>query len=338
MEEIIPKKNIEDVFNKRIKISLEDKNKKLIIDYLYYLLNLNLLDEKVTINDLIDRINEHLEKIIFFDENHEINKKHGRDFKGKTSDGKEKGKRILYVRDKLEYTELTFYHELTHLLNTTFNTDGSIKSQGLVDSEESGSIFNEVIVQYTAERIYNEKYHLTPKFILYSGEEIRMLPNTKAASNMKNYQMYDSVVSLFLNMIGIEKEELARKQFILNNNLLEYINEQYNITMTKIEKIAPKLNISEKFKEKNNKTTTDNKMNLIDYFDYIYITDVFLYTQPNEAKKLKEGETIDYTNSTKTKKYPLDIKRENEYYQYLINNSIRCQRILKQFKEEKKQR
>ena len=165
-----------------------------------------------------------------------------------------------------------------------------------------------------------------------------MLPNTKAASNMKNYQMYDSVVSLFLNMIGIEKEELARKQFILNNNLLEYINEQYNITMTKIEKIAPELNIPEKFKEKNNKTTTDNKMNLIDYFDYIYITDVFLYTQPNEAKKLKEGETIDYTNSTKTKKYPLDIKRENEYYQYLINNSIRCQRILKQFKEDKKQR
>ena len=77
--------------------------------------------------------------------------------------------------------------------------------------------------------------------------------------------------------------------------------------MTKIKKIDPELNIPEKFKE-NNKATTDNKINLIDYFDYIYLTDVFLYTQPNEAKKLKEGETIDYTNSTETKTYSLDIK------------------------------
>ena len=155
MEEIISREEVSKIFNSNIKIELDSKYTELIIDYLYYLVNLNLLAEEITIIDLINRMNEHLDKIVFFDENHEINKINGKDFKGLTNH--KNGKATLYVRDRLEDKELYFYHELTHLLNATYNLDGSKKSEGIVDEEQSGNIINEVIVQYTAERIYNEK-------------------------------------------------------------------------------------------------------------------------------------------------------------------------------------
>ena len=346
MEEIISKKNIEDKFNKRIKIFLKEEIKKLIIDYFYYLVNLNLLDESVTIDDLIDRINNHLEEIVFFDENHEINK-YGKKFKGYTDDGNTPGKKILYIRDKLENKELCFYHELTHLLNITFNVDGSKKSEGIIDNERSGNIFNEVIVQYTAERIYNEKYGITPKDKVYSGEIIRMLPTTEAESSMKNYQMYDYVVSCFLDMIGIKKEELARKQFIYDNHLLDYINEQCNITMSKIAEIDPKAVIPHKFKENFKGTMIDNKIEyhdfktiegLIEMFNYIYIADVLLYTQPDVEKRLKNGETIYCKNSTGKKAYGISIEFENKIYNYLVKKFKKCKKILAENKKNLKQR
>lgn len=335
MEEIISREEVSKIFNNNIKIELDNKCTELIVDYLYYLINLKLLSEEVTIVDLINRINDHLEKIIFFDENHEINKKNGKDFKGWTKHTNSKA--TIYIRDKLEDKELYFFHELTHLLCANYNLDGNKKSDGIVDEEGSGNIINEVIVQYTAERIYNEKYHIIPKVREYQGEEIRMSPNVKGVSNMKNYQMYDTIVSFFLMMVEISKDELVRKQFILDNHLLDYLGEKYNMTMIEIEQIDSKsrmpYNFREKFTGKYDRGIElhfyKTKEGLIDMLDYLYITDVILYTQLENKRKLQAGETVWCIDANGKKAYPISINFENKIYQYLYNSFISCEKILK---------
>ena len=335
MEEILSREEVSKIFNSNIKIEIDNKCRELIIDYLYYLIKLNLLSEEVTIIDLINRMNEHIEKIVFFDENHEVNEKNGKDFKGWTNNIN--GKATLYIRDKLEDKELYFYHELTHLLNTNFNPDGSKKAEGIVDEERSGNIINEVIVQYTAERIYNEKYHITPSVRVYQGEEIRMSPNVKGASDMRNYQMYDTIISYFLMMIGVSKDELVRKQFVFGNHLLDYLGEKYDKAMDEIGQIDSKARIPYNFREifmgeKENGIElhffNGNREGLIDMLDYLYIADVMLYTQPDSKRKLQAGETLWCMNASGKKAYPISISYENQIYQFLLSRFISCKKYL----------
>ena len=87
----------------------------MIIDYFYYLYNLNLISEDISLVSMIERINTKLDDIVFFGSGHAVEVKYGTEFKGVT-DANGSGRVSIYVRDSLPTKEMIFYHELTHLV------------------------------------------------------------------------------------------------------------------------------------------------------------------------------------------------------------------------------
>lgn len=222
------RENIEkEVIQKLQNLSTDDIIKEYIIDYLYWITKLDLLPENVNYHILLDRLVKYVDGIVIFDEEHEINNAFGHDFKGWTGSLKEGKKPSLYIREKLgDKVELYFYHELTHLLQ---KHDDNPEQTGLCTEHPviGGDLYNEAIVQYIAEQVYNKKYNLTKEQKEYNSEELRMLPGLKIYSDLDNYQHFDYLTTLITKYLGVDKKYLSKIAFSGNINTTDLIEKLF---------------------------------------------------------------------------------------------------------------
>ena len=297
MNEIITREEVKDIVLQNIK--KEYAQVELIIDYFYYLYNLNLISEDISLTEMVERINARLEDIVFFGPGHAVEVTYGTEFKGVTgANGPDKVS--IYVRDSFPNKEMIFYHELTHLLQQYF-VDGVYK-EGVIDENNYGNIFNESNVQYIAERIYSTKYNIKMEKRVYAGSEVRMSDEDKIESDLTNYQMYDNVVTKVLDFIGVSRDEVARMSFDCRNNFLEFINQKYNEAMELVRKVDPDNKFTMPFVAEFRGKHIENGDTLVEYYgnlgcildilEYIFYADLVMYTQKDYAEKLRNGEIV----------------------------------------------
>lgn len=240
---IIKKINKEDILkniNSDLTVTLPDDNnysKNLIIDYMYYIQELGLLPDEVDLKELIKRLNSHLAGIVFFEEDSPIAKEYGNKFKGFT--GKNKWdtpideKKTIFVRNSLKDKELYFYHELTHILQTSINSNG-LEETGISGTDDKTSLINEAITQYIAEQIYNAKYNLSSEYTFTDGKDERMSFNRLFINSIEDFRKANSEFQN-KNINNIELSKIMWYHCINNNNLENQAEEIYNIHKSNID-------------------------------------------------------------------------------------------------------
>jgi len=283
---------LEELNNRNLKYG--DYETNLIIDYLINLYELNLLPDNITYRDLIAKLEKYNVNVVFFDENHEVNQKWGNEFKGNTYT-EENGNTTIYVRNSLIDKELYFYHELTHLFQKRENKQNiEFNYTGLTDDNGYGMMFNEVATQTLAERIYNNKYNLSSEFILYDSGNLRMLSGYEIWSDLKNYQSFDYIISLFIESIGLTKEDIIKEAFKNKYNFMNILEAKSKVlSWTKFEDL--------KF-----------------IFEYIFCVDNVFYTNIEQREKLIKGESVDWEHIDYLFVNEAGLNREKQLQLYKI--------------------
>ncbi len=340
MNEIITREDVKEIVLQNLK--KEYVEVELIIDYFYYLYNLNLITENISLVSMIERINTKLDDIIFFESGHAVEDKYGTEFKGVT-DANGPGRVSIYVRDSLPTKEMIFYHELTHLVQQYF-VDGVYK-EGIIDENHYGNIFNEANVQYIAERIYSAKYNIKMEKREYAGSEVRMSDEDNVESDLTNYQMYDNVVTKVLDFIGVSRDEVARMSFDSRNNFLEFIAQKYDEAMELAREVYPDNKFTMPFYAefkgqyvKNGDALVEYHSDLgcvLDILEYIFYTDLIMYTQKTFAEKLKNDETVNCLDSSQKRLYPLRQIVQSVLFSHIITNLDTLTKKIENIRESK---
>lgn len=268
-----------------------------ISDYMYYLFDLDLVSKEINIDILLDRLSDELDRIIFFKtEEQELYPEiasYTKMFKGFT----DKNSKTLYVRTSNSDWEIVFYHELTHIL----------QGLGLVYRDEQnstcGKLENEVITQYVADMIYQAKENKKKEYKEYDSKDLRMLPGIKIISDLTNYQAYDFIFKKFLNSCNLSRKEVAKIMFLDDT-----------------------IKVKEFFYNMNN-LPKDILKSIYDYFQYIYITDLYIYTQEKKVidEETKENKTISYRELLLDKKLVEQVSYKNEKRERLYNIDAQTQ-------------
>lgn len=175
---------------------------------------INVLPSDINIKDLIDKALNNIKDCIFYDNHDEelLNKLGiGEKNKGAAIDS------ILYVNSNQtdEMIEITFYHELTHLLQ---NHSNSIASEdiGLMENYKFRLIM-EAQTQYLAEMIYSNVHNKKLIEIHHNTEELRMLSGGTVRSNLRNYELYDCILTKLCLFLNISKETIIKLNFMGKN-------------------------------------------------------------------------------------------------------------------------
>ena len=191
--------------------------------------------------------------------------------------------------------ELYFYHELTHLFQKRENKQNiEFNYTGLTDDNGYGMMFNEVATQTLAERIYNNKYNLSSEFILYDSGNLRMLSGYEIWSDLKNYQSFDYIISLFIESIGLTKEDIIKEAFKNKYNFMNILEAKSKVlSWTKFEDL--------KF-----------------IFEYIFCVDNVFYTNIEQREKLIKGESVDWEHIDYLFVNEAGLNREKQLQLYKI--------------------
>lgn len=278
----------------------EEFIKGFIVDYIYYGRLLGLIGNDVSNQQLINKIKSTLECIEFFDEDHEINEKYGRDFKGVPINLKEDNQLLtLYVRKKLgKKSELYFYHELTHILhNYSKLGDFDSEKSGLITLNDTNDILNEALTQFIAEEIYNEKHGLKKEMKEYASEDLRMLSGINIYSDLDNYQHFDYLANKFFDFFNMDKYELSRMLFKCDNNLTASY-------------------FKEKYQDKGISSGIAN--NLENFLEEIYLVDKIMYIGSDDDKKML-SQNAEISIPYKNKIYKTNLKKELAIYEMLLD-------------------
>lgn len=182
--------------------------------YFSTLADLEILPNNINIEQLINKAIDNINDYVFYDNNDkELLKKLGI---GKKNKGLAKNS-ILYVNKNQtdEMVEITFYHELTHLLQNHSDT---------INSEDIGVMKNwkyrllmEAQTQYLAELIYSKVHGKERQEIYQNTEELRMIPGGKVKSNLRNYELYDCILSKMCLFLNIDKKDFVKLNFMGKN-------------------------------------------------------------------------------------------------------------------------
>ena len=304
-----------------IKAKLSNGNKnildadiELLSNYFNSLLELNIIKDGNLLNELIDKVSNQLENIIYYDNTDkeilkelEISKNN----KGTFKNG------VLYINRNMtdEMIKITVFHELTHFLQR-FHVDGMEECIGVMQNFK-WRILMEAQTQNIAEIIYSHNYGNQKAIEEYKSEDLRMLPGGTIRSNLRNYQMYDSILKKLCLVLGMKIEEFMEINF-------------YGIKAKEI------------FENRINNLYGKEVTNFInELLDIIYSTDAIIYTgnvqdlsDPYEVDSLIDGRKI----NASSKNQFICMQQFDKLMIYLSNDKIEVlSRLLdNQFIQEEK--
>ena len=232
-------------------INVSDSDIELLSKYLYSLPELSIINDENIINNLINKVINQLEGIIYYDSNdEELLKKLGI---SKNNKGLSKNN-IIYVNKNMtdEMIKITLFHELTHFLQR-FHIDGMEECIGVMQNFK-WRILMEAQTQNIAEMVYSHNYGNQKEIEEYKSEDLRMLPGGTIRSNLRNYQMYDSILKKLCLVLEMSIENFIEINF-------------YGIKAKKM------------FEDRIDKLYGEDVTNLIsELLDVIYSTDAIIYT------------------------------------------------------------
>lgn len=280
-----------------------------ICDYFNVLIKLKIIKEPKLLDELIDKVINQLEKIVLYDSNDtELLRE-----LGISSNNKGLSKEnIIYVNKNMnqEMILITIFHELTHFLQR-YNEDNKEECIGIMQ-DWKWRILMEAQTQNLAEIVYGFITNTKKEDVEYKSEDLRMLSSGKIVSNLRNYQMYDSILKKICVVLDLKIEDFIS----INFNGSESPVMWESVLENKIGKEATEL--------------------LSEILDIIYSTDAIIYTggekileEPYNVKSLVSGKTINVSSLNQFKNIKiLDklffiLSKDNlDKYLYLINNQF----------------
>ena len=241
-----------------------DADIELLSNYFNSLLELNIIKDENLLKELIDKVSNQLENIIYYDNTDKEKLKElgiSKNNKGTFKNG------VLYINRNMsdEMIKITVFHELTHFLQR-FHVDGMEECIGVMQNFK-WRILMEAQTQNIAEIIYSHNYGNQKAIEEYKSEDLRMLPGGTIRSNLRNYQMYDSILKKLCLVLGMNIEEFIGINF-------------YGIKAKEI------------FENRINNLYGKEVTNFInELLDIIYSTDAIIYT--GDVKDLSDSSEVD---------------------------------------------
>lgn len=302
---------------KHKKKNIDDITLKYLTNYLYVVKSKNVLPPSVSFDEIVNNVLR-FEKIEFFDDNHYLTKKNGKDFKGlRDIDSK-----TLFIRDSLDDTlkEITIYHELHHAAQTPL---ANLKTGecGINQDENYGRMIMEAQTQWFAEEIYKSIHNVDFREKEIPSENLRMQSGGTVVSSLHNYELYDSMLSKLSIVIEEPKEFFVTINYLYDNDQgMKKLEEKYNQALEK------------------HKTKYDF-LSMMYIFDYVYATDLMGYVEnPNKRKILSGEETTEkYRIYSNVKDETLSLAKQERYitsfdtttFMTLLENDYDCSEFAK---------
>lgn len=259
--------NIEEIKNiiKSKKSDIDEKTLYYFSNYFYVLLSKEEIRGKLDINELIDNALIYASKIEFYDENHPIYQRLGKDVKGL----RDPESRTIFIRDNLPepLREITVYHEIHHGVQTN-----PINNEVGINQEVNyGRLIMESQTQYFAEEVYKTVHNVDFEERHISSEKIRMQVGGTVVSKLHNYELYDNLLTKLAILLDVSKDYFVLINFLYKDNIgIKDLEERYNIARERY-----KLPYS-----------FDGVMQI---FDTIYCTDLLMYIENDEKEALLNG-------------------------------------------------
>lgn len=216
------------IFAKNKKINTVDI--KLISNYFVSLCELGIINDKEMLDELVNKASSELKDIIYYDSNDsEELKRMGID---KTSRAiRNVSNTKIYINKNMDAykKETTFYHVLTHFLQTYVDRD--VEQNVGVMKNWKWKILVEAETEYISEKVYCHMHNIEfDSVIKYKSEDLGMLSGGTIKSNLKSYQMYDSILRKILLLLDMSYDEFARINFMgkdANSIFEDKINKMY---------------------------------------------------------------------------------------------------------------
>ena len=187
-----------------------DEKTSLISKYFVSLFELNIIKDASLIDNLVSKVVNELEDIVYYDSNDEKILKELEI--SKNNKGLSKGN-IIYINKNMkdDMIKITLFHELTHFLQR-YNIEGLGECIGIMQNYK-WRILMEAQTQNVAEMVYSNIFGNIKESLEYNSEELRMLPGGIIKSNLRNYQMYDSILKKILIVLNMSIEEFIAINF-----------------------------------------------------------------------------------------------------------------------------
>ena len=292
------------------KSDIDDETLTYFTNYFYVAKKRGVIPKKQELESLIDNALMNINKVVFFEDDSDIAKEGGKDFKG-TFDPKTN---ILYVRKNLsdDLKEITFYHEFHHAVQY----DSKTKKYGINPSSSNfGRLIMEAQTQYFAEVVYEEIHGVEFHEREIPTENLRMLPGGTVVSKLHNYEMYDNMLSKLAIALEVDKD------FFVKINYLGANDEGLNILKNKYDEAKEKYGFSYNFDA------------MLLTFDYACVVDVEAYVgQLDKETILSGGVTKEkyliwsihsYNLSLSQQKMLID-RFDRYFFECLVNCSGNC--------------
>lgn len=278
--------------------NIDEQTLMYFTNYFYVLKKSDLLPNNVLFDELIENALVYASKIEFYDENHRIYLKNGKDTKGL----REPETKTIFIRDNLEepLREITIYHELHHAVQTNPEND----QVGINQVSNIGRLIMEAQTQYFAEKVYSEIHSVDFEERQIPSEELRMADNGIVVSKLHNYEMYDNFLSKLSIILDVSKEYFVSINYLYKNNEgLKDLEMKYNVA-----------------KEKYNIPYDFDKMLLM--FDYIYCVDLLAYIENPDKQIILNGQETEFGYEIYPDKYfKLSLSSQRTY---LNNFDVNC--------------
>lgn len=255
---------------KNKKSDIDDETLTYFTNYFYVAKKRGVIPKKQELESLIDNALMNINKVVFFEDDSDIAKEGGKDFKG-TFDPETN---ILYVRKNLsdDLKEITFYHEFHHAVQY----DSKTKKYGINPSSSNfGILIMEAQTQYFAEVVYEEIHGVEFHEREIPSENLRMLPGGTVVSKLHNYEMYDNMLSKLAIIFDVDKD------FFVKINYLGANDEGLNILKNKYDEVKEKYGFSYNFET------------MLFNLDYIYCVDLYGYIDNSDKNTILRGGVTD---------------------------------------------
>lgn len=246
---------------------IDEESLTYFTNYFYAVLEMGVIPDGITLNELIEKTMKICSKIEFFDDEHWVRKEYGTSIKGLKDE--ETGKIYIYKFLPDFLREIMVYHEIHHLVQT--NPDNN--KIGINYTHCYGRLIMDAQSQWVAEQIYKLFHGCEFPIRLIPSEEARMLPGGTIVSDLNNYEMYDSMLSKLAIVLGVPKEFFVRINYLYKDNTgLKQLEDVYNRAYEagKIEYLFD---------------------DLMFIFDYIYCVDLMVYRDNPDRNTILNGGT-----------------------------------------------
>ena len=268
-KDLSTKDDIKEYIKSRNK-ELTENDIDLFANYFFFIQTNENITKKNSIKSLIDNALSIIDRVVYYDYDHEIVERLGKDCKGL----RDPISKTLYIRNDLsnQMKEIALYHELHHAVQTDTEHENNV---GIQQESNYGRLIMEAQTQYIAELVYEAVHNVSFDYQEIESDDtrIRMQKGGTIKSKLHNYEMYDSILTKLAIVLDVPKT------FFVEINYLYKDKEGINILKERYEKQKEKYKLPLSFDE------------LMYKIDYIYVTDLLMYADNREKERIKSGET-----------------------------------------------